>query len=92
MSYYATEPSWYYDPDPDEGILILQSAIEYLRPRWEPDEEDQETGDYESYAELDSCIRKIEADYQCHFCGNPIAEKKDRYCSKGCYQADMEGL
>jgi len=75
----------------DEGIQFLQSAIKYLKPRADADADDQVTGDYEAYAILQGLITDIQAEYSCHFCGNPINKRKDKYCSKLCYKADHEG-
>ena len=76
----------------DEGLLILQSAQEYLKPRADADEDEQLTGEFEAYEILQIAIEDIIADYQCHFCGKPISRRRDKYCSRGCYRADAEGL
>ena len=76
----------------DEGDLILQSAMEYLKPRADADEDDQTLGDFEAWCILDSARDDIARDYQCHFCGEPIRRRRDKYCSAPCYRADREGL
>ena len=69
----------------DEGLLTVQSAMEYLEPS--EDEDDVEAHDILRCSEY-----LIEREYSCHFCGNWIGNRKDKYCSKSCYRADMEGL
>jgi hypothetical protein len=83
----TSPPPSYDEPDPDEGIVILQSAMEYLKPRADADEEDQVTGEFEAYAILESAVRDIERDYQCGYCCAPIRRRKDRFCSRGCARA-----
>jgi hypothetical protein len=43
-----------------EAFLTLQGAIDYLKERWMADEHEQETGEYEAYAELNHAQRKIQ--------------------------------
>lgn len=76
----------------DEGALILQSAMAYLKPRADADEDEQESGDYEAYAILDTALGEIARDYECRFCGATLKRRKDRYCSRNCARADAEGL
>ena len=59
---WKTTPPDFYDPDPDEGVLTLESAMEYLKPRADADYEEQETGEWEAYSILeDAKRRRLEA-------------------------------
>lgn len=75
----------------DEGAEVLISAMKYLKPRADADEEEQLIGDYEAWAILDCALKMIWDDYQCHFCGEPLKRRRDKYCSKACHTADREG-
>ena len=76
----------------DERLLTLASAMEYLQERALADADEQITGEFEAWEILDNAKRKIEREYECHFCGRPTARRKDKYCSQNCYKADHEGL
>jgi hypothetical protein len=76
----------------DEGLSVLQSAMDYLQPRADADEDEQFVGDYEAFSILTIAYNDILQEYTCHFCGKPIARRKDKFCSHGCYRADHEGL
>jgi hypothetical protein len=78
--------------DEDEGLLQLEGVVRYLRPLAKADEEDQLTGDFEALCVVEECYDSIMREYACHFCRTPIKDKQDRYCSKSCSQADMEGM
>ena len=75
----------------DEGLLIVQSAIQYLQPRADFDHDEQLTGEYEALCILVIAGDEIKREYECHFCGTPINRRRDKYCSKNCYTADREG-
>jgi hypothetical protein len=79
------------EPEEDEGAAVLQSAMRYLKPRADADQDLQETGEFEAYAELETAFERIACEYQCRFCGRAIARRKDQYCSRDCYVADREG-
>jgi hypothetical protein len=88
----ATPP--YCDPDPideDEGLLLLKSAIVYLRPRADADEEEQVTGEFEAVSILEDAADKVRQSYTCRFCAAPTVQR-NTFCSRGCARADREGL
>ena len=59
---WKTTPPDFYEPGSDEGVLILESAMEYLKPRAEADSDEQETGEWEAYSILlDAKRRRINA-------------------------------
>jgi hypothetical protein len=86
--YGADQPSERRDDSiGDEGLLTLDSAMTYLMPRADADEEDQLIGDFEAFCILEIAKEKILREYECGYCGQPIARRKDRFCSKGCHDA-----
>ena len=59
---WKTTPPDFYEPGSDEGVLILESAMEYLKPRADADYEEQLTGEWEAYSILlDAKRRRIAA-------------------------------
>jgi hypothetical protein len=78
--------------DEDEGLAQLEGILAYLAPLARLDEADQLSGDFEAYCVVESCQEAVLEAYKCRFCGYPIGDKTDRYCSKSCYIADMEGM
>jgi hypothetical protein len=74
----------------DEGLLIIESAMKYLKSRADEDCEEQLTGDFEAYVILEDVFEKIQRLYLCRFCSN-FTEKRNSWCSSSCYKADMEG-
>jgi hypothetical protein len=72
----------------DEGYDILASAMLYLKDRADADAAEQETGEYEAYAELESAQGRIAQQYVCHECGD-LVPKNHSYCSRNCYEASL---
>jgi hypothetical protein len=78
------------DPDPaeiladDEGAHILEDAASYLRASYRDDDGADLAGD-----EIKECLRLIERDYECGYCGT-WSGKKRSYCNKRCYEAAMQ--
>jgi hypothetical protein len=71
--------------DPDEGVVILTDAIEYLESLGEDEDAEDAVGT------LRNCLDNIQAEYECRMCGSPLP-KPWRYCSRNCARADAEGM
>jgi hypothetical protein len=75
----------------DDGLQTLESAMKYLKPRADADEDEQLIGDYEAYSILQIAGDSIVRDYDCRFCGH-YTGRRNSYCSANCAKADAEGL
>ncbi len=70
----------------DEGLIVVQRAIDHLQYGTDDDDDEEAIGVLQCSEHL------IEREYSCHFCGNWIGNRKDKYCSRSCADADRMGL